>query len=167
LGYNEGQVDSICTACRQLGKASQVPDNSRHEWRNNLSSNRIGNVEHNEHMIIVQYKQLVGRSEGENMTNSSSGSLHTTRVPGCIRMHLGKSFAGTRCVTIYESKKNEFIRKRIELTGSALFGSSTGSSSQCEADPGLLGSDLKLNFGYVVEDIKTHLLKKESPHFLG
>jgi hypothetical protein len=52
----------------------------------------------------------------------------------------------------------------MDLPGRALVGSRTGSSDQCEADPARLGTDLKLNFGYVVEDINTHLLQKESPH---
>jgi hypothetical protein len=55
----------------------------------------------------------------------------------------------------------------MDLPGSALVGSRTGSSGQCEADPGRLGSDLKLNFGYAVENINTHLLQKESPHLVG
>jgi hypothetical protein len=38
---------------------------------------------------------------------------------------------------------------------------------RCEEDPGRLGPDLKLNFAYVVEDINTHLLQKESPHLVG
>jgi hypothetical protein len=55
----------------------------------------------------------------------------------------------------------------MDLPGRALVGSRTGSSGQCEADPGRLGSYLKLNFGYVVEDINTHLLQKESSHLVG
>jgi hypothetical protein len=61
----------------------------------------------------------------------------------------------------------ELIGTRMDLPGRALVGSRTGSSGQCEADPGRLGSDLKLNFGYVVEDINLHLLQKESPHLVG
>jgi hypothetical protein len=61
----------------------------------------------------------------------------------------------------------ELIGTRMDLPGRALIGSRTGSSGQCEADPGRLGSDLKLNFGYVVEDINTHLLQKESLHLVG
>jgi hypothetical protein len=55
----------------------------------------------------------------------------------------------------------------MDLPGRALVGSRTGSSSQCEADPGRLRSDLKLNFGYGLEDINMHLLQKESPHLVG
>jgi hypothetical protein len=60
----------------------------------------------------------------------------------------------------------ELIGTRMDLPGHVLVGSKTGSSSQCEADPSRLGSDLKLNFGYVVEDINTHLLQNESPHLI-
>jgi hypothetical protein len=59
------------------------------------------------------------------------------------------------------------IGTRIDLPGRALVGSSTGSSGQYEADPGRLRSHLKLKFGYVVENINTHLLQKESPHLVG
>jgi hypothetical protein len=55
----------------------------------------------------------------------------------------------------------------MNLPGRALVGSRTGSSSQCEADLGRLEPDLKLNFGYVVEDINTYFLQKESPHLVG
>jgi hypothetical protein len=108
---------------------------------------------------------------GENTTNSSSGSPHATCVPGCIGMDLGISFVGTRsqhqgtCYGIQIGK--ELIGTWLDLPGRALVGSRTGSSSQCEADPGRLGSDLKLNFRYVVEGINTHLLQKESPHLVG
>jgi hypothetical protein len=61
----------------------------------------------------------------------------------------------------------ELIGTRMDLAGRALVGSRTASSGQCEADPGRLGSDLKLNSGYVIEDINTHLLQKESPHLVG
>jgi hypothetical protein len=61
----------------------------------------------------------------------------------------------------------ELIGTPMDLQGRALVGSRTGSSGQCEADPGRLGSNLKLNFGYVVEDINMHLLQKESPHLVG
>jgi hypothetical protein len=60
----------------------------------------------------------------------------------------------------------ELIGTRMDLPGRVLVGSRTGSSGQCQADPGRLGSDIKLNFGYVVEDINTHLLQKESPHLI-
>jgi hypothetical protein len=68
-----------------------------------------------------------------------------------------------RCI----QKCNELIGTWMDLPGRALVGSRTGSSGQCEADPGRLGFDLKLNFGYVVEDINTHLLQKESLHLVG
>jgi hypothetical protein len=55
----------------------------------------------------------------------------------------------------------------IDLPENVLVGSKTGSSDRCKANPGHLGSDIKLNFGYVVEDIKTHILPKESPHLVG
>jgi hypothetical protein len=55
----------------------------------------------------------------------------------------------------------------MDLPGRALVGSRTGSSGQCEADPGRLGSDLKRNFEYVVEDNNMHLLQKESPYLVG
>jgi hypothetical protein len=55
----------------------------------------------------------------------------------------------------------------IDLPGSVLVRSRTGSSDQCELDLGCLGSDLKLKFGYVLDDIKMHLLQKESPHLVG
>jgi hypothetical protein len=55
----------------------------------------------------------------------------------------------------------------MDLPGRALIGSRTGSSGQCEADPDRLRSDIKLNFGYVVEDINKHLIQKESPHLVG
>jgi hypothetical protein len=61
----------------------------------------------------------------------------------------------------------ELIGTQMDLPGSALVESRTGSSSQCKADPGRLRSYLKLNFGYVVEDIKMHLLQKESLHLVG
>jgi hypothetical protein len=64
--------------------------------RKGLNYNIIGNVEHDEHIMIVQHNHLVGRLVGENMTNSSSGSPHATCVPGCIGMDLGISFVGTR-----------------------------------------------------------------------
>jgi hypothetical protein len=55
----------------------------------------------------------------------------------------------------------------IDLPGRALVGCRTESSGQCKVDPARLGYDLKLNFGYVVEDIKMHDLQKESPHLVG
>jgi hypothetical protein len=55
----------------------------------------------------------------------------------------------------------------MDLRGCALVGSRTGSSAQCKADPGRLDSDLKLYFGYVVHDIKMHLLQKESLYLVG
>jgi hypothetical protein len=67
----------------------------------------------------------------------------------------------------YIQRGKELIGTRMDLPGHALVGSRTGSSGQCKADPGRLGSDLKLTFGYVVEDINTHLLQKESPHLVG
>jgi hypothetical protein len=67
----------------------------------------------------------------------------------------------------YIQRGKELIGTRMDLPGRALVGSRTVSSGQCEADLGCLGSDLKLNFGYVVEDINTHLLQKESPHLVG
>jgi hypothetical protein len=63
--------------------------------RKGLNYNIIGNVEHDEHIMIVQHNHLVGRSAGENTTNSSSGSPHTTCVPRCIGMDLEISFVGT------------------------------------------------------------------------
>jgi hypothetical protein len=60
----------------------------------------------------------------------------------------------------------ELIETRIDIPGRVLVRSRTGSSARCEQDPGRLGSDLMLNFGYVVHDIKTHLLQKESPHLV-
>jgi hypothetical protein len=68
-----------------------------------------------------------------------------------------------RCI----QRGKELIGTRMDLPGRALDGSRTGSSGQCEADPGRLGSDLKLNFRFVVEDINMHLLQKESPHLVG
>jgi hypothetical protein len=68
-----------------------------------------------------------------------------------------------RCI----QRGKELIGTWMDLPGRALVGSITGSSGQCEEDPGRLRSDLKLNFGYVVEDINTHLLQKESPHLVG
>jgi hypothetical protein len=68
-----------------------------------------------------------------------------------------------RCI----QRGKELIGTRMDLPGCALVGSRTGSSDQFKADPGRLGSDLKLNFGYVVEDINAHLLQKESPHLVG
>jgi hypothetical protein len=68
-----------------------------------------------------------------------------------------------RCI----QRGKELIGTRMDLPGRALVGSRTGSSGQCEADPGRLGSYLKLNFGYVVEDINTHHLQKESSHLVG
>jgi hypothetical protein len=53
------------------------------------------------------------------------------------------------------------IGTQINLPGCVLVRSRIGSSGLCEQDPGRHGSDLKLNFGYVVEDIKTHHLQKE------
>jgi hypothetical protein len=64
--------------------------------RKGLNYNSIGNVEHDEHIMIVQHNYMVGRSVGENMTNLSSGSPHATCVPWCIGMDLGISFVGTR-----------------------------------------------------------------------
>jgi hypothetical protein len=61
----------------------------------------------------------------------------------------------------------ELIGTWMDLPGRALVGSMTGISGQCEADPGRLGSELKLNFGYVVEYINMHLLQKESLHLVG
>jgi hypothetical protein len=61
----------------------------------------------------------------------------------------------------------EWIGTRIDLSRSALVGSRIGSSGRCEADPGCLGSDLKLNFGYVVEYIKTHFLQNELLYLVG
>jgi hypothetical protein len=55
----------------------------------------IGNVEHDERIIIVLYDHLVGRSAGENTANSSCGSSHTTHIPGCIGMDLGIFIVGT------------------------------------------------------------------------
>jgi hypothetical protein len=68
-----------------------------------------------------------------------------------------------RCI----QRGKELIGTRMNLPGRALVGSRTGISGQCEADPGRLGSDLRLNFGYVVEDINIHLLQNESPHLVG
>jgi hypothetical protein len=68
-----------------------------------------------------------------------------------------------RCI----QRGKELIGTQMDLPGRALGGSRTESSGQCEADPGRLGYDLKLNFGYVAEDINTHLLQKESPHLVG
>jgi hypothetical protein len=68
-----------------------------------------------------------------------------------------------RCI----QRGKELIGTRMDLPGSALVGSRAGSSSQCEADPSRLGSYLRLNFWYVVADIKMHLLQKESPHLVG
>jgi hypothetical protein len=53
------------------------------------------------------------------------------------------------------------------FTRRALVGSRIGSSGSCEVDPARLSYDLKLNFVYVVEDIKVHHLRKESPHLVG
>jgi hypothetical protein len=61
----------------------------------------------------------------------------------------------------------KLIGIRIDLPGRALVGSRTGSNGQCEVDPVYLGYDLKLHFGYVVEDIKVHHLQKESPYLVG
>jgi hypothetical protein len=61
----------------------------------------------------------------------------------------------------------ELIGTRIDLPGRALVGSRTGSRGQCEVDPAGLSYDLKLNFGYVVEDITAHHLQEESPHLVG
>jgi hypothetical protein len=61
---------------------------------------------------------------------------------------------------------NELIGTQVDLPRRALVGCRTRSSSQCKVDPARLGSDLKLNFGYVVEDIKTCHLQKESPHLV-
>jgi hypothetical protein len=55
----------------------------------------------------------------------------------------------------------------MDLPERALVESRTGSSGQCEADPGCLVSDLKLNFGYVIEYINTHLLQNKTPHLVG
>jgi hypothetical protein len=55
----------------------------------------------------------------------------------------------------------------MDLSRCALVRSRIGSSGQCEADRGRLESDIKLIVGYVVEDIKTQLLQKESPHLDG
>jgi hypothetical protein len=66
----------------------------------------------------------------------------------------------------YIQRGKELIGTRMDVPGRALVGSTTGSSGQCEADTGRLGSDLKLNFGYVVEHINMHLLQKESPHLV-
>jgi hypothetical protein len=120
-------------------------------------------VEHDEHIMIVQHNHLVRRSVGENTTNSSSGSPHATCVPGCIGMDLGNMLWYDRCI----QRGKELIGIRMDLPGRALVGSRTGSSGQCEADPDRLRSDIKLNFGYVVEDINTHLHQKESPHLVG
>jgi hypothetical protein len=49
----------------------------------------------------------------------------------------------------------------MDLLVHALVGSSTGSSGRCKIDPGRIVHDLKLNFEYFVEDIKTHHLQKE------
>jgi hypothetical protein len=68
-----------------------------------------------------------------------------------------------RCI----QRGKELIGTQLDFPGRALVGSRTGSSGQCEADPGRLRSDLKLNFGYVVEDINMHLLQKESLHLVG
>jgi hypothetical protein len=68
-----------------------------------------------------------------------------------------------RCI----HRGKELIGTRMDLPGRALIGSRTGSSGQCEADPDRLRSDIKLNFGYVVEDINKHLIQKESPHLVG
>jgi hypothetical protein len=59
------------------------------------------------------------------------------------------------------------IGTRMDLPRRALVGSRTGSSGQCEADPDRLGSDIKLDFRYVVEDINTHLLQKNHRIWLG
>jgi hypothetical protein len=61
----------------------------------------------------------------------------------------------------------ELIGTWIDLPGRALVGCRTGSSGQCEVDATRINYDLKLNFGYVVEDIEVHHLQKESPHFMG
>jgi hypothetical protein len=68
-----------------------------------------------------------------------------------------------RCI----HRGKELIGTQMDLPGRALVGSRTGSSGQCEADPGRLGSDLKRNFEYVVEDNNMHLLQKESPYLVG
>jgi hypothetical protein len=61
-----------------------------------LNYNIVGNVEHDEHIMVVLYHYLGGTSVGENTVASSSGSPHATCIPGCIRMDLGKYFVGTR-----------------------------------------------------------------------
>jgi hypothetical protein len=53
-----------------------------------LNNDIIGNVEHDEHMMIVQYNQLDVRSVGKNMAYLSNSRLHATRITGCIRMDL-------------------------------------------------------------------------------
>jgi hypothetical protein len=53
-------------------------------------------MEHDEHKMVMMYSHLGGRSRGDNMDNSSSGSLHATRVPRRVEMDLGKSFVGRR-----------------------------------------------------------------------
>jgi hypothetical protein len=72
-----------------------VPDDRRHGWRNSLNYNITGNVQHDVHMIIIIIITSLGHPGGENMANSSSGSLQATRVPGCIGMDLRKFFVGT------------------------------------------------------------------------
>jgi hypothetical protein len=49
-----------------------------------MNYNIVGNVEHDEHMMVVLYNYLGGRSVGENMAESSSVSPHATRIPGAL-----------------------------------------------------------------------------------
>jgi hypothetical protein len=68
-----------------------------------------------------------------------------------------------RCI----QKGKELIGTRIDLPGHVLVRCRTGSSGRSEQDPGLLGSDLKLNFGYAVEDIKCITSKKNQSIWWG
>jgi hypothetical protein len=56
---------------------------------------------------------------------------------------------------------------RIDLPGSGLVRSRTGTSGRFEEDLGHLGSLLDLNFVHVVENFKAHHRQKESSYLVG
>jgi hypothetical protein len=64
-------------------------------------------------------------------------------------------------------KGKELIRTRIDLLGRVLVISRIGAATHSNKMLVASGENVKLNFGYAVEDIKTHHLQKNHCIWLG
>jgi hypothetical protein len=54
-------------------------------------------MSHDKHKMVMMHSHLGGRSRGDNMADSSNGSLHAKCIPLGIGKDLVKSFVGKCC----------------------------------------------------------------------